>query len=111
MVARAILCAKSQARQMLDWAFDNQTSLAAAGKQGENSLKSLIQQKWGAAVTSCMESRDTKVLLNKHLHFAADNGVPVSTPQVYLGARRLCDEDTDLGLRFTLKQLAPEVLK
>ena len=25
--------------------------------------------------------------------------------------REVCDEDTDLGLRFTLAQLAPEVLK
>jgi hypothetical protein len=30
---------------------------------------------------------------------------------MYLGKRRVCDEDTDLGLRFTLSQLAPEVLK
>jgi hypothetical protein len=30
---------------------------------------------------------------------------------MYLGKRRVCDEDTDLGLRFTLAQLAPEVLK
>jgi hypothetical protein len=30
---------------------------------------------------------------------------------MYLGTRRVCDEDTDMGLRFTLKQLAPEVLK
>jgi hypothetical protein len=110
-VSRAVLCGKDQARQMIEWAFDNQSSLAAAGKQGEAAVKSLVQQKWGSAVASCMDSRETKVLLNKHLHFAADNGVPVSTPQVYLGSRRLCDEDTDLGLRYTLKQLAPEVLK
>jgi hypothetical protein len=110
-VSKAILCAKGQARQMLEWAFDNQTTLAQAGKQSENALKAVIQRKWGASMVSCMDSRDTKVQLNKHLHFAADNGVPVSTPQVYLGARRLCDEDTDLGLRYTLKQLAPEVLK
>lgn len=110
-LSKAILCAKGQVRQMLDWAFDNQTELAAAGKQGENAMKAAIQKRWGAALVSCMDSRDTKVLLNKHLHFAADNGVPVSTPQVYLGKRRLCDEDTDLGLRFTLKQLAPEVVK
>ena len=49
--------------------------------------------------------------LNNNLHFAADNNIPVSTPQMYLGKRRVCDEDTDLGLMFTLNQLAPEVLK
>jgi hypothetical protein len=110
-VAKAILCAKGQTRQMLEWAFENQTTLAAAGKRSESALKSVLQQKWGNSMTACMDSRDTKALLNKHLHFAADNAVPVSTPQIYLGTRRLCDEDTDLGLRYTLKQLAPEVLK
>lgn len=110
-LSKAILCAKGQTRQILDWAFDNQVELAAAGKQGDNAMKAAIQRKWGASMVTCIDSKDTKVLLNKHLHFAADNGVPVSTPQVYLGTRRICDEDTDLGLRYTLKQLAPEVLK
>lgn len=111
VLSKAVLCAKNQARQMLEWAFDNQAELASAGKQGEAAMKAAIQRKWGASVVACLDARDTKTQLNKHLHFAADNGVPVSTPQVYLGARRLCDEDTDLGLRYTLKQLAPEVLK
>jgi uncharacterized membrane protein len=110
-VAKAVLCGKDQARQVLEWAFDNQKRLAEAGKLGDANLKAVIQQQWGQALVSCLDSRETKVKLNKHLHFAADNGVPVSTPQVYLGTKRLCDEDTDLGLRFTLKQLAPEVLK
>ena len=43
--------------------------------------------------------------------FASDNGIPVSTPQMYLGTKRVCDEDTDMGLRFMLSELAPEVLK
>jgi len=110
-VAKTVLCAKEQTRQVLEWAFDNQARLLAAGKLGEASLRSIIQQQWGQSMISCMDSRETKVRLNKHLHFAADNGVPVSTPQVYLGTKRLCDEDTDLGLRYTLKQLAPEVVK
>jgi hypothetical protein len=29
---------------------------------------------------------------------------------MYLGDRKVCDEDTDLGLRYTLTQLAPEVV-
>lgn len=111
LLARALICAKGQELQMLEWAFAEQSTLAAAGKQGEGSLKSIIGQRWGQGVVACTDSRDAKATLNKHLHFAADNNVPVSTPQVFLGQRRLCDEDTDLGLRFTLKQLAPEVLK
>ena len=96
---------------MLEWAFAEQTSLTAAGKTSEAALKARIEQRWGKALVDCTDSRDAKATLNKHLHFAAENNVPVSTPQVFLGKRRLCDEDTDLGLRFTLKQLAPEVLQ
>jgi len=111
VVARAVICAKGQELQMLEWAFAEQTSLTAAGKSGETALKARIQQRWGKALVDCTDSRDAKATLNKHLHFAAENNVPVSTPQVFLGKQRLCDEDTDLGLRFTLKQLAPEVLQ
>jgi len=111
LVARAIICAKGQERQMLEWAFAEQESLSAAGKMGEGALKSKISQRWGSSLAACVDSRDAKATLNKHLHFAAENNVPVSTPQVFLGKQRLCDEDTDLGLRFTLKQLAPEVLQ
>ena len=53
----------------------------------------------------------TKLKLNHQLHFAADNAIPVSTPQMYLGDLKVCDEDTDLGLRYTLGQLAPEVVR
>ena len=59
----------------------------------------------------CIDERKTEVRLNNHLHFASDNSIPVSTPQVYFGKKRICDEDTDIGLRYTLAQLAPEVLK
>ena len=111
LVARAIICAKGQELQMLEWAFAEQSSLAAAGKISEEALKAKIAQRWGKALVDCTDGRDAKATLNKHLHFAADNNVPVSTPQVFLGKQRLCDEDTDLGLRFTLKQLAPEVLQ
>jgi hypothetical protein len=59
----------------------------------------------------CIDDRRTLVRLNKNLHFAVANAIPVSTPQMYLGQRRVCDEDTDLGLRYTLSRLAPEVLR
>jgi hypothetical protein len=111
LVSRAVLCAKGQELQMLEWAFAEQSALSAAGKSGEAALKAMIAQRWGQSLADCTDSRDAKARLNKHLHFAAANNVPVSTPQVFLGKRRVCDEDTDLGLRFALKQLAPEVLR
>jgi len=111
IVSKAVLCGGSNARAVLEWAYEEQEYLTRAGKNGPDVLRAAIKQKWGDTMLKCVDDRKTDVRLNNHLHFASDNNIPVSTPQMYLGARRVCDEDTDLGLRFTLGQLAPEVLK
>jgi uncharacterized membrane protein len=112
MVARAVLCAGPQARQALEWAYEKQEYLTRAGKAGEGTLRAVIQERWGAPLTACVDSPKAKTALNAHLHYAAENGVPVSTPQMYLDhQRRFCDEDTDIGLVYTLAQLAPEVTR
>lgn len=111
IVAKAVICGGERAREVLEWAYDQQEPLQKAGKQGKKAVKALISTRFGDALTRCIDERKTETRLNNHLHFASENNIPVSTPQVYLGKRRLCDEDTDLGLRFTLGQLAPEVLK
>ena len=108
-VSKAVLCAGPEARRVMDWAYEEQVYLTRAGKAGEPTLREVIRQRWGNDILKCMDAKDTSVRLNNHLHFAAENAVPVSTPQVYLGNRRVCDEDTDIGLRFTLKKFAPEV--
>ncbi len=111
LVARAVICGGPQARQVLEWSYANQEDLSKAGKAGPQKLRAAIQQRWGAQTLQCMDAKPTLLTLNRHLHFAADNSVPVSTPQMYFGTKRFCDEDTDIGLRFTLAQLAPEVLR
>jgi uncharacterized membrane protein len=111
IVSRAVICGGDRARQVLEWAYDEQIYLARAGKAGPNVIRAAIKQRWGADLLACVDDRKTDVTLNQHLHFASDNGIPVSTPQMYLGAQRVCDEDTDIGLRFALSELAPEVLK
>ena len=109
-LSRALLCAPD-ARAALDWAFEEQEALAAAGKQGQKALDQLIGARFGQSVLDCGGSKKAKARLNAHLHFAAENNVPVSTPQLYLGTSRVCDEDTDIGLRFTLTRLAPELFR
>jgi uncharacterized membrane protein len=111
IVSKAVLCGEGNSRQVLEWAYNEQEYLARAGKAGEGVLRAAIKQRWGESMLRCVDDRKTDVRLNNHLHFASENNIPVSTPQMYLGKRRICDEDTDLGLRFTLAQLAPEVLK
>jgi uncharacterized membrane protein len=111
LVSRAVLCGGPQAREVLEWSYENQEELTKAGKAGEPQLRGLVQQRWGAELLRCTDAKSTEQRLERHLMFAADNNVPISTPQMYFGAKRFCDEDTDIGLKFTLAQLSPEVLK
>ena len=111
LVARAVICGGAQSRQVLEWAYENQEDISKAGKAGPAQLRAAIQARWGAQTLQCMDAKSTLLTLNRMLHFAADNSIPVSTPQMYFGTKRFCDEDTDIGLRFTLGQLAPEVLR
>ncbi len=109
-LSKAVLCAKQPA-QMLDWAYENQAELAEAGKAGGSALARALTQRWGPELGRCMEERATTQRLNRHLHFAVDNGIPISTPQIFIDGQRLCDEDIDMGLMFALRQLAPELLQ
>ena len=110
-MARAVICGGARALDVLEWSYDNQESISNAAKASTESLEGVIAARWGKELVACMATAATKQTLNKHLHFAADNSVPVSTPQLYLDGKRLCDEDIDIGLRFTLAQLAPKVVR
>jgi uncharacterized membrane protein len=110
-VSKAVICGGDQARQVLEWAYDQQDDLVKAAKSGDGQVRGMISRRWGPQFLTCIDSAATKLKLNHQLHFAADNAIPVSTPQMYLGDQKVCDEDTDLGLRYTLGQLAPEVVK
>jgi hypothetical protein len=109
-LSKAVLCGKERARAVLEWSYAEQETLRDIAKTNPKALRERISAQWGADVNACIDEKDTTVRLNRHLHFAADNHVPVSTPQMFLGDKRLCDEDTDLGLKYTLAQLAPQVL-
>jgi uncharacterized membrane protein len=112
LMAKAVLCGRAErARAVLEWSYDRQEDLEQAGKQGPEALLARISERWGADLAQCATSKSAATQLNQHLHFAANNHIAVSTPQMFLGERRICDEDTDLGMRYTLAQLAPEVLR
>lgn len=111
VVAKAVLCGGNErARQVLEWSFDDQEELGELGKRSADALTAKIAARWGPEIGACLARPQTAARLNQQLHFAANNHIPVSTPQMFLGDKRICDEDTDLGLRYTLAQLAPEVL-
>ena len=111
LMARAVICSEANAREALEWMYDHQDELTRLGRAGEGQLKAKLRERFGAELVTCLDAKKTKVRLNNLLQYAVSNHVPVSTPQVYLGERRVCDEDTDLGLRYTLGRLAPEVLQ
>jgi uncharacterized membrane protein len=111
VLAKAVICGGNEkARAVLEWAYDEQEDLRERGKQGAGPLTAKISQRWGRELAACVTGKQVDIQLNQQLHFAANNHVPVSTPQMFLGDERICDEDTDLGLKYTLAQLAPEVL-
>ncbi len=111
LLAKAVLCGDKQgrAREVLEWAYGEQEALRVAGKSGKELLRARVRARF-ADLDKCLDERETQKRLERGLHFAVANKVSVSTPQFYLGDARVCDEDTDLGLRYTLGQLAPEVL-
>jgi len=111
LMAKAVLCGgDDKARAILEWSYDRQDVLKEAGKQGSQALLAKITERWGDTVSACAVSPAAATRLNQHLHFAASNHIAISTPQMFLGDQRICDEDTDLGMKYTLAQLAPEVL-
>jgi uncharacterized membrane protein len=111
LLTRAILCADTRSREALEWMYDHQEELSQLAKNGEPLLRAKVRDRFGAEVDTCIDAKATRLRLNNMLQYSVSNHVPVSTPQMYLGDLRICDEDTDLGLRYTFGQLAPEVLR
>lgn len=109
-LAKAFLCSGDHARALLEWSYANQETLEPAGKAGKEAIRAQIRARF-SGLDACMDAKDTKQRLDKVLQFAVANKVPVSTPQMMLGAQRVCDEDTDLGMAYTMSQLAPEVFQ
>ncbi|MCU0656321.1 MAG: hypothetical protein MUF64_14040 [Polyangiaceae bacterium] len=111
-LAKAFLCGEpaGKARLVLDWSYANQEELAALGKAGKDQLRAKIRGRF-PELDSCIDAKETKARLDKVLHFAVDNKIQISTPQLFLGSsyNRVCDEDTDLGLRYTLGIMAPHL--
>ncbi|HZF53772.1 MAG TPA: vitamin K epoxide reductase family protein [Polyangiaceae bacterium] len=108
VVSKAILCGEHRAMQMLEWAYENQEDLLAAAKSGAGivNVRAMIRERW-PGLEACIESKDTNLRLNRMLRYIVNNHLPVSTPQMYLGDTRVCDEDTDMGLAFAMRKLAP----
>jgi hypothetical protein len=108
MVTKAILCSEHRAMQVLEWSYAHQEEILTAAKAGGGAanVQHMIRERW-PGLDACMESKETKMRLDRMLRYIVNNHLQVSTPQMFLGETRLCDEDTDMGLSYTIRRLAP----
>ncbi|MEJ7731407.1 MAG: hypothetical protein WKG00_19600 [Polyangiaceae bacterium] len=110
VVAKAILCNDKQPLSVLEWAYEHQEQLLAAAKSGAGvvNVRAMVRERF-PDLDACVDSKETGRRLDKHLRFVVQNHLPVSTPQLFVGDTRLCDEDTDIGMAYALKKLAPQL--
>ncbi len=112
-VSEAMLCAggvvsgskdDKAAQDVLKWAFKNQDKLRELAARDEGALRAKIETQF-PKVKGCLGSPSVKSKLTKSLRWAVGNAIPVLTPQLFVGNSRMCDEDSDLGLEFTLSKM------
>ena len=109
MVSRAFLCAENDIQAMMKYVFDNQEEFRIIASKAPDEIKQKLEQKF-PRITACIDTAETKMRLNNMLRYAMNNRIPITTPQLYLGAKRLCDEDSDLGLDYSIGVLKSEAL-
>ncbi len=116
-VSEAVLCAAGlehkqkdgeAAQRVLEWAFKNQQELRELATKDETALRSKLERQF-PKVKGCLGGAVVKSRLTKGLRWAVANALPVLTPQLFVAESRMCDEDTDLGLEYTLaRMLSPQ---
>lgn len=111
-VSEAVLCAAGfgekkdheAARKVLAWAFEHQERLREDAKRDPQALRAELEAQF-PGVKGCLGGPQVKNKLIKSLRWAVANALPVLTPQLFVREKRMCDEDTDLGLEYSLKKM------
>ncbi len=103
-VSEAMLCDKAAAEDILAWAFANQAPLRELASTDDAGIRQRIESQF-PTVAGCLGSSRIQNQLNKSLRWAVANALPVLTPQLFIGDKRVCDEDTDLGLEYTVARM------
>ena len=116
-VSEAVLCAAgldahrkdpAAAGAVVRWAFGRQAELRTLAARDDRALRAEIEREF-PGVKGCLGGAQVRSKLTKSLRWAVANAIPVLTPQLFVDGNRVCDEDTDLGLEFTLsRMLSPE---
>lgn len=103
-VSLTVLCAGDRAKEVIDWAFAQQRNIREQTAKSKDAAARMVAERFPEFKT-CSTSALTKTRLAQSLRWAVRNQVPVLTPQFYVEGKRLCDEDTDLGLEYTLTRM------
>jgi uncharacterized membrane protein len=107
-ISEAVLCAAAKdpnsAPGVIEWAFANQERIRDATKADPEAAARIAKEKFPELAT-CIGSADAKSRLNKSLRWSVTNNIRVLTPQIFIDGVKLCDEDVDLGLEYTLKRM------
>ena len=100
-VSEAALCAGDKAPEVLAWAFEVQDRIRNETRADPGAAARIIKQRF-PELASCVGSPDARSQLNKSLRWIVANNIRVLTPQLFVDKVKLCDEDVDLGLEYTL---------
>jgi hypothetical protein len=99
-----MLCDKNGADAILAWAFANHEQLRASAGKSDAEVRQRLEKQF-PKVRGCLGSAQIRNQLNRSLRWAVANALPVLTPQLFIGDKRVCDEDTDLGLEYTVANM------
>ncbi|MBK8254364.1 MAG: hypothetical protein IPK82_17060 [Polyangiaceae bacterium] len=110
VVAKAMMCNERRPLDVLEWAYEKQDEIAetAKGSGGVAAVRNMIRGRF-AGLDKCIDSNETKQRLDRVLRWTIANQLAVSTPQLFLDGTRLCEEDSDIGLSYSIYKLAPNL--
>ena len=103
-VSEAVLCAGPTAPQVIAWAFEEGENIREATRVDPTAAARLVRARF-PQLGACLGTPAVRAKLNRSLRWAVSNRLPVLTPQLYVEGRKLCDEDTDLGMDFALSHM------
>jgi hypothetical protein len=101
VVSEAVLCAGDKAPEVIAWAFEESDRIRGAAKADPAAAAGLVKQRF-PELAACVGSPEARSRLNKSMRWIVANNIRVLTPQVFIDRVKLCDEDVDLGLDYTL---------
>jgi uncharacterized membrane protein len=104
VVSEAVLCAGAKAPDVIAWAFEEQDRIRRETKADPGAAARIVKQRF-PELASCVGSPDARSRLNKSMRWVVANNIRVVTPQLFIDKVKLCDEDVDLGLEYTLSTM------